>query len=221
MKLLKMMIVIAALGLVLSAGPAFAQIPPAGAQPTTPTPAATTPASPAQPPAASAAQAPRPFPEGAKIAYIDLQYIASNSSEGKAATSKIQEFAKKKTAELEGKTKALEAARNKLLQGGTVLSDQARTQMEKDIDKMSRELQFAQQDAQAEQQQLTQELQSDFQTRLNPIIDQVAKEKGLHLVLSIADSGAVWADVGLNISAEVMKRLDAAGKTPAPPAVKK
>jgi Skp family chaperone for outer membrane proteins len=93
--------------------------------------------------------------------------------------------------------------------------------MEKDIDKMSRELQFAQQDAQAEQQQLTQELQSDFQTRLNPIIDQVAKEKGLHLVLSIADSGAVWADVGLNISAEVMKRLDAAGKTPAPPAVKK
>jgi outer membrane protein len=221
MKLLKMMIVIAALGLVLSAGPAFAQTPPAGAQPTTPTPAATTPASPAQPPAASAAQAPRPFPEGAKIAYIDLQYIASNSSEGKAATSKIQEFAKKKTAELEGKTKALEAARNKLLQGGTVLSDQARTQMEKDIDKMSRELQFAQQDAQAEQQQLTQELQSDFQTRLNPIIDQVAKEKGLHLVLSIADSGAVWADVGLNISAEVMKRLDAAGKTPAPPAVKK
>jgi len=221
MKLLKMMIVIAALGLVLSAGPAFAQTPPAGAQPTTPTPAATTPASPAQPPAASAAQAPRPFPEGAKIAYIDLQFIASNSSEGKAATSKIQEFAKKKTAELEGKTKALEAARNKLLQGGTVLSDQARTQMEKDIDKMSRELQFAQQDAQAEQQQLTQELQSDFQTRLNPIIDQVAKEKGLHLVLSIADSGAVWADVGLNISAEVMKRLDAAGKTPAPPAVKK
>src|SRR5687768_7623490 len=221
MKLLKMMIVIAALGLVLSAGPAFAQTPPAGAQPTTPTPAATTPASPAQPPAASAAQAPRPFPEGAKIAYIDLQFIASNSSEGKAATSKIQEFAKKKTAELEGKTKALEGARNKLLQGGTVLSDQARTQMEKDIDKMSRELQFAQQDAQAEQQQLTQELQSDFQTRLNPIIDQVAKEKGLHLVLSIADSGAVWADVGLNISAEVMKRLDAAGKTPAPPAVKK
>ena len=213
MKLLKMMIVIAALGLVLSAGPAFAQTPPAGAQPTTPTPAATTPASPAQPPAASAAQAPRPFPEGAKIAYIDLQYIASNSSEGKAATSKIQEFAKKKTAELEGKTKALEAARNKLLQGGTVLSDSARGQMEKDIDKMARELQFAQQEAQSEQQQLTTDLQNEFQTRLNPIIDQVANEKGLHYVLSIADSGVVWVNTGLNISAEVMKRLDAAGKT--------
>jgi outer membrane protein len=185
MKALKMMIVIAALGVVLAAGPAWAQAPAA-----TPAPAPATEQKPTPPPA-PATQAPRPFPEGAKIAYIDLQFIASNSTEGKAATAKIQEFAKKKTAELEGKQKALEAARSKLLQGGTVLSDQARSQMEKDIEKMARELQYAQQEAQSE---------------------QVAKEKGLQLVLSIADSGAVWADTGLNISAEVMKRLDAAGK---------
>jgi outer membrane protein len=214
MKALKMMIVIAALGVVLAAGPAWAQAAPAGGQPpaTTP-PAAQTPALPA-----TAAKAPEAFPEGAKVAYIDLQYIASNSTEGKAATGKIQEFAKKKTAELEGKQKALDAARTKLAQGGTVLSDQARGQMEKDIDKMGRELQYAQQEAQSEQQALTQELQNEFQMHLNPIIDQIAREKGLHMVVSAADSGAVWAHPGLNISAEVMKRLDAAVKTPpAPP----
>ena len=208
------MFAIAALALALTAGPALAQTPgtakPAAetqkpAAPATPKPAETAPTA---PPAA-----PKPFPEGAKIGYIDLQYIASNSAEGKAATSKIQEFTKKKTAELEGKQKALEAARNKLLQGGTVLSDSARGQLEKEIDKMARELQFAQQEAQSEQQALTTELQNDFQTRLNPIIDQVANEKGLHYVLSIADSGVVWVNTGLNISSEVMKRLDAAGKT--------
>ena len=216
LKTMKTMLVVAALGLALSAGPAFAQTPaapapatPAAQQPATPAPA------PAQPPA------PRPFPEGAKIAYIDLQFIASNSVEGKTATVKIQEFTKKKTAELDAKQKALEALRSKLLQGGTVLSDQARSQMEKDIDKGTRELQYAQTDAQSEQKQLTDDLQNDFQTRLNPIIDVVAKEKGLHMVISIADSGAVWADTGLNISAEVMKRLDAQAKTPAPAAPKK
>jgi len=225
MRLSMKMFAIAALVLALTAGPALAQTagtakpagetqkpaPPATQKPAAPAPAAQPPAAPAaaaQPPAA-----PKPFPEGAKIGYIDLQYIASNSVEGKAATSKIQEFTKKKTAELEGKQKALEAARNKLLQGGTVLSDSARGQMEKDIDKMARELQFAQQEAQSEQQALTTELQNDFQTRLNPIIDQVANEKGLHYVLSIADSGVVWVNTGLNISSEVMKRLDAAGKT--------
>jgi outer membrane protein len=219
LKTMKTMTVVAALGLALSAGPAFAQTPAAQAPAT---PAAQQPATPATPaPAPAQPPAPRPFPEGAKIAYIDLQFIASNSVEGKTATVKIQEFTKKKTAELEAKQKALEALRSKLLQGGTVLSDQARSQMEKDIDKGTRELQYAQTDAQSEQKQLTDDLQNDFQTRLNPIIDVVAKEKGLHMVISIADSGAVWADTGLNISAEVMKRLDAQAKTPAPAAPKK
>jgi outer membrane protein len=216
MRQVQKMFAIAALALALTAGPALAQTPPTTAKPAAETqkPAAPAPQKPADAaPAAAQPPAPRPFPEGAKIAYIDLQYIASNSSEGKAATAKIQEFTKKKTAELEGKQKALEAARNKLLQGGTVLSDSARGQMEKEIDKMTRELQYAQQEAQSEQQSLTTDLQNDFQTRLNPIIDQVANEKGLHYVLSIADSGVVWVNTGLNISAEVMKRLDAAGKT--------
>ncbi len=205
----KMMLAIAVVA--LAAGSAWAQTPTTPAAPATQKPAE-------QPPAPTPPQpaAPRPFPEGAKVAYIDLQYIASNSVEGKAATARIQEYAKKKTAELEGKQKALEAARQKLLQGGTVLSDSARSQMEKEIDKMARELQYAQQEAQSEQQTLTQELQNDFQTRLNPIIDQVANEKGLHLVLSIADSGAVWVNTGLNISAEVMKRLDTAKPAAAP-----
>ena len=205
----KMMFAIAVVA--LAAGSAWAQAPTTPAAPATQKP---------EPPPAAAGAAPRPFPEGAKVAYIDLQYIASNSVEGKAATAKIQEYAKKKTAELEGKQKALEAARNKLLQGGTVLSDSARSQMEKEIEKMARELQYAQQEAQSEQQSLTQDLQNDFQTRLNPIIDQVANEKGLHLVLSIADSGAVWVNTGLNISAEVMKRLDSAKPAAAPPVKK-
>jgi len=210
----------------LTTGSAWAQTPstakPAPPATGTPAPPPSTqkPAETAAPAAGqappSAAAAPRPFPEGAKVAYIDLQYIASNSVEGKAATAKIQEYAKKKTAELEGKQKALEALRNKLLQGGTVLSDSARAQMEKEIDKGARELQYAQQEAQSEQTTLTQELQNEFQTRLNPVIDQVAQEKGLHLVLSIADSGAVWVNTGLNISLEVMKRLDSAKPAAAP-----
>jgi outer membrane protein len=214
MRLSTKMFAIAALALALTAGPALAQTPTAKPAPETQKPAAPATPKPADPAApAAAAPAPRPFPEGAKIGYIDLQFIASNSVEGKAATGKIQEYAKKKTAELEGKQKALEALRTKLLQGGTVLSDSARAQMEKEIEKGARELQYAQQEAQSEQQSLTTDLQNDFQTRLNPIIDLVANEKGLHYVLSIADSGVVWVNTGLNISAEVMKRLDAAAKT--------
>lgn len=213
-----MMIVVIAVSAALAAGPSWAQTPPAGQQPPqTPPAGAPPPATPpagAQPPAMQP-QPPQPFPEGAKIAYVDVQVIAQNSAEGKAATAKIQDLQKKKTAELGEKQKALQALQTKLQQGGTVISDSARGQLEKDIEKQNRELQFLQQDAQAEIQQLQQDLQQEFQTKLQPVIDQVAKEKGLHYVFSIRDSGAIWVHTGLDLSTEVVKRFDAAAKAPA------
>ena len=217
MSVLKTMIVVAAVSVVFPTAPAGAQAPaepqpqtpPAGQQPPTQKPPVTPPA--AQTPAVQP-QPPKPFPEGSKIAYVNLNFVAQNSAEGKAATTKIQEFIKKKNAELEGKQKNLQGLQTKLQQGVSVMSDQARAQLEKDIAKQSRELQIAQEDAQTEQQQLTQELQNDFQLKLLPVIDQIGNEKGLHMVFS-ADGGPIWADRGLDISQDVIKRLDAAAKT--------
>ena len=213
MKSLRMMIVVAALGLALAAGPVWAQTPaPQGQKPAS-APAGQKPDAPPAPIAQPAA--PQHFPEGAKVAYIDLQFIASNSAEGKAATAKIQDWVKKKQAELADMDKKLQDLRNKHAQGAGVMSDQARSTLEKEIEKLARELQFAQQDAQADQQELTQNLQNEFQTRLQPVVDQVANERGLHMVFSIVDSGAIWVNRGLDITQDVMKRLDASAKTPA------
>lgn len=209
MKVLKMTVMIAALTVALSAGPVFAQTPPPTPPQNPPAqpPAATQPATPPE------AQPPKPFPEGAKIAFVDLQNIASNSAEGKAATAKIQDLNKQKSNEIQAKTKEAQAIQAKLQQGGTVLSEQARGQAEKDLQRLQRELQAMQEDAQQELQEMTQKLQEEFQTRLNPIIEQVAQEKGLHVVFSVRDSGIIWADGGIDISAEVIKRFDAAAKT--------
>lgn len=226
MKVVKTTVLVAALTLALGAGPAFAQAapppqtPPAQTPPPQQPPAQQPPATqpPAtQPPAAqqppAQAQPPKPFPEGAKIGFIDLQVIASNSAEGKAATAKLDEYRKKKNAEIGEKTKQAQAIQTKLQQGGTVLSEQARSQAEKDLQKLQRELQALQEDANAELQEMTAKLQADFQERLNPIIEQVASEKNLHVVFSVRDSGIVWAYSGIDLSAEVIKRFDAAAKT--------
>ena len=208
--------------LALCAGTALAQTP-ATPAPGTQKPAAPAPATPpATPPAAQtpapATTPPKPFPEGAKIAYVNVQAIASNSVEGKAATSKLDDLRKKKTAEIADKNKALAAAQTKLQQGGSVLNDAARGALEKDIEKMNREIQFAQQDANTELQELQNQLQADFQEKLNPVLEQVASEKGLHMLIDIANSGAVWANSGLDLTAEVIRRFDSTAK---PAAVKK
>ena len=210
MRALKLSITIAAISTVLAAGPAWAQAP-AAQNPPAQTPPAQPPATAAPAAQAPAAQPPRPFPEGAKVAFVNLNAVAQNASEGKAATAKIQDFIKRKNAEIQEKQKALQGLQAKLQQGASVMSDQARAQLEKDITRQTRELQSSQEDAQTEQQQLTQDLQNEFQQKLFPIIDQIANEKGLHMVFS-GDGGPIWANPGLDLSPEVIKRLDATSK---------
>jgi outer membrane protein len=173
--------------------------PPAAAQP----PAAQPPA--AQPPAAP----PRPFPEGAKIAYMNIPRIAAESAEGKASTTKVNALREKKLAELTAKNKALESAQQKL-NSGSLLSEDARAAAQKETEKLQVEIQRLQQDAEAEMQDLQQQLQLEFQRKLSPIIQQVATEKGLHLLLSQTDAGLVWAEPGLDLTSDIIKRFDAA-----------
>lgn len=206
-----------ALSLVLTGGPSLAQT----AAQQTPPPAQTPPAQakPAPPaPVPVAPQAPpRPFPEGAKIAFVNIQAVASNSAQGKGYSTRIQELQQKKNNDLAEKNKALQAAQQKLQTQSGVMNDDARAQLEKEIDRMTRELQFLTQNAQAEVQELQQELQQDFQKQIEPVIERVAAAKGLQMVFSVADSGLVWAERGLDLTAEVIKEFDTlASKVKAP-----
>ena len=219
----------APLCLALSAAPAFAQQPrpvqPAPARPAAPPPPAQPPASQAPTPAQ---RPPAPFPQGAKVAYVYLQQIAAVSSEGKAAQAKVTAFTQRKQAEVAEKTKALQASQQKLQTGGGVLSDVARALLEKDIERQQRDLERLQQDAQGEITEKTQEVQADFNKKLFPILEQLSVEKGLHLLFSAQDAGLIWAENGLDLTMEAVKKLDAAtaaakeapAQSPTPPAPK-
>ncbi len=166
---------------------------------------AAAPAQPAAPP-----PPPAPFPQGAKVAYVNLQAVAQLSVEGKAANAKVQELTKKKQAEIADKTKALQASQQKLQTGGSVMNDQARGALEKDIDRQTRELERLQQDAQADLTELQQELQAEFQKKMFPVLQQLSIEKGLHLLLNVPSETVIWGADGLDLTLEAVKKLDAA-----------
>lgn len=204
----------------LSGASAFAQgaaQPPARPAPTTPAPAPQTPAPAAQPATPPPAQPPVPFPAGAKFAYINPPRIFQETAAGKAAVGRINALTQKKQTEFQTKQKAMQDNQQKLQSSGGVMSDAARGQLEKEIEKQNTELQRFQQDAQAEINELQNEVQAEFVQKVNPVIDAVAKEKGLQIVFNGGDAGFAWADPGLDLTNEVIKRLDAATKPAAPP----
>ncbi|HUF24101.1 MAG TPA: OmpH family outer membrane protein [Vicinamibacterales bacterium] len=176
------------------AGPAFAQTQ-------TPPPAAPAPQTAPAPPA------PVPFPEGAKVAYVDFQRVASESELGKAAAGRINDFIKKKQAEGQEKGKQLQAMLERQKTQASVLSDAAMKQLEQDIAKAQRDLQYFQNEAQAEQETLNNELMREFQEKVLPIVQALATERGLHMVFDFGSF--VFANRGLDLTPEIITRANA------------
>ena len=182
-----------ALSVMLAAAPTFAQAP-----------------APAAAPAPQAAPAEAPFPTGAKYAFVNIQRVAAESGQGKALSSRVQALNTQKLTQLNEKNKALQTSQQKLDSGASVLSDVARGQLEKDIDRQQTEIQRFTDDAQKEVQDLQTELQSEFQQKLGPVIQQVEQERKLEILFSALDAGIIWADAGLDLTSEVIRRFDAA-----------
>ena len=203
----------AAAAVLMIVSPVFAQAQAgqAPARPAAPTPAPATarPAQPAQPAApAPAPQPPAPFPQGAKVAFVNLQAIAQLSSDGKAAAAKVNALAQKKQTEAADKAKLLQSNQQKLETSGSVMSEAARGQLQKDIERQTVEGQRFEQDAQAELNELQQQLQQEFQLKLMPVLESLSKEKGLQVLFSAGDSGVIWAEPGIDLTLEAVARLD-------------
>lgn len=198
------LIVVVALAAVLAAAPVYAQ---AGdpAKPAAPTPAAPAPQAPAaQPPA------PKPFPQGSKVAYIVLERVARESADGRASFTRLGALQQKRSAEMAEKQKQLVGLQQKLEKEGAVMSPNAGADLQKQIEKMNLEVQRFAQDAEAELQEMQQSIQADFQQKAGPIIQQVAQDLGVHFIFNAPEAGIVWADPSVDITTEVIKRLDAA-----------
>ena len=150
-----------------------------------------------------------PFPQGAKVGFVNLQAIAQLSADGKAAAAKVNALAQKKQTEAADKAKLLQSNQQKLETSGSVMSEAARAQLQKDIDRQTLEGQRFEQDAQAELNELQQQLQQEFQTKLMPVLESISKEKGLQVLFSAGDSGVIWAEPGIDLTLEAVKRLDA------------
>ena len=188
---------------VLVAGNAMAQTPP-----TTPPPAQTPPATAQAKPTPTPVVVP-PFPPESKVGFVDLQSVVAQSILGKAGTTQMEQLSKKLETELVGLQTKLKEAQTRQQTQASLLSEVAAAQLAKDIDRLNREFTFKQQEAQSELQTMQSDLLADFEKKVLPILEAMAKEKNLHVVFNVADSGAVYVFPGLNLSPELVKRVDA------------
>ena len=134
-----------------------------------------------------------------KYAYIRLDVIAAASSEGRLAGEKVKALNDQKVRELNDRNKALQAAQQKLEQGGAVLNEAARGQLQAEVERQQRDLQRftedAQQDVQAIGSQSLDASEEQFAEliRRSSKVREILKWKGktIYLLLPAATRPAV------------------------------
>lgn len=149
------------------------------------------------------------FPADSKVGFIDLQTIVANSKLGKAGSAKMKVLTDKQAADLTAKGKSIQTLQQQMQQQTGVLSSQALQDKQAELAKLQRETQFAQQDWQAQVDSLNKQLLDDFEAKALPIVEEIRNEKGLLAIFTIPNPGIAAFQPGLDLSAEVVKRLDA------------
>jgi outer membrane protein len=145
---------------------------------------------------------------GSGIAYFSLQRVFSQSAAGKDAIAKLTAIQAQESKPLEEKQKTLIAERQAFEIAAPQLSDSARTERIRQLERAELDTRRLFEDLQKHMMGVQRDAESAFLAKLKPILNEVVKEKSL-LVLFNEDAGTIaWADITLDLTDEIVKRLD-------------
>jgi len=194
MKTLRRLVALSVFGVLTSGVPAFAQTP--------------------VPPAAQAAVPPAiaPIPAGARIGFVNLQVVFTESTAGKQGQDRWRVLNEKLFSGLAARNKEIQGLTEKIQNQRSLVGDAVLKQWNQDLARLQREAQFAQQEAQVQSDQAQQDVLADFEKLIVPVINALRLEKKLDAILAVQNEGGglslLSIDPGLDLSAEVIKRLN-------------
>lgn len=213
----RMTIAVALCALTL-AGRAYAQTPPPPTQQPppvqtppvqTPPPAGQKPPAPATTPAVPK-PAPVPFPPDARIGFVNMQVLVNESKLGKQGQEAMKKLRDSLSVPIAAKQKEIIALQEKIKTQANLVSEAVLNSMGRELERSQRDLQSLQENMQIETEQLQQDLIASFSQKVQPLVEAVRNEKNLWAVwVATADGGLYAVHPGLDLTPEVLKRLDA------------
>jgi outer membrane protein len=154
-----------------------------------------------------------------KIAIVNSQKAFETCAEGKKALTQLQDMDNNIKRDLQKMDDSIRLLENRMNTGRLTMTQEALMGLQADIDKKTTERKRYEEDKAREAQSLSASLIQKIRVEMVAIIEALAKEKGIELVLDTQTSGVVTAAPAIDITDEVVKRYDAA-KTAAPPVKK-
>jgi Skp family chaperone for outer membrane proteins len=145
-----------------------------------------------------------------KVGVIDSQSVLEKSSEGKKVLARLTETDKQNQAAIAKLDDEIRQIQTKLNTQAITLTEDAVAQLRADLDRKTTDRKRKAEDAYSSMQDLTQRLFAKVQQELLPIVEQLGKERSMDIILDAKNSGAVYWSPAIDLTADVIKRYDAA-----------
>jgi outer membrane protein len=159
---------------------------------------------------AAPAAAPAAAPGVIKIAVIDTEKILLSSVAGKKAVADLKKIQEQREGELRAKAQELKDLQTKISEGRLSLAQDKLADLSKQLEEKDIVLRRAQDDATRELNKKRDDMLAAIDEKVMPVINQVGHELGYTLIFRKFESGLIYADDAVDITASVVQRLDAA-----------
>ena len=148
-----------------------------------------------------------------RIAFFSPSRVFAESTDGKAATARLTALETDRSKAAQEKEIALQQLERTLEQSTPMLSETARGQRAKEVEKFRLDTQRFIEDTQAELMGVRRDAESAFLVKLRPAIERVIKDNGIELLFNFDSGVLAWGDPSLDVSAQILKHVESA---PAP-----
>jgi Skp family chaperone for outer membrane proteins len=158
----------------------------------------------------------------AKIGWMSVEQAVLTCDEGAKMIAEIRKYIDAKNAELDTLRKEAEDLHSKLSMQGAKLTDDARLDLEDKVESKDATLQRFEQDTKKDINNRQDRLTAYVSKRMGPIIEKVAKAKGLDAIQIFNASRDAWINPDLNVTEDIVKAYNQAYPVtaPKPPAAK-
>ncbi len=153
--------------------------------------------------APKAAEAPK-----LSFAVIDVNVLVQDSAAGKEAMSRLKKAQDDKVAQRKKLTDEAEALQKQLETQRVTLSDAKIAELQKQIEDKGIAMRRFDDDAQQQLQEAQKRELDTLEKQIMPIIQEVGREMKLQMIFNKFQSGLVYADEGMDITDQVLRRFN-------------
>lgn len=155
----------------------------------------------------------KPAPLATPVAYVSSQRISNETTDGKAGVARLQAAQRERAAEVRTKQQALDTARKQMAQAPDPV-ERARLQAQEQT--LRGDLERAASQSQADLLTLQRQVSAEVATKVKAAVVEVVRGTGVQLVLN-GESSVVWAADGMDLTSQVIEKMNAQAAAPPAP----